>query len=108
VANPLNIPGPDYPLLVFVLSFVALLLAVTIGDALRKRLHHSREDGRDDFGIVLTGTLTLLALIIGFSFSMAISRYDLPKSFEQAEANAIATEYSRADLLPAGGRNEGE
>jgi len=47
---------------------------------------------------VLTATLTLLALIIGFSFSMAVSRYDQRKNYE---ANAIGTEYVRADLLPA-------
>lgn len=91
----------NYPLLVFALSFVALLLAAAIGDILRRRLHITHEDGRDDFGIVLTGTLTLLGLIIGFSFSMAVSRYDVRKNYEQAEVNAIATEYSRADLLPA-------
>ena len=32
---------------------------------------------------------------------MAISRYDQRKNLEEAEANAIGTEYSRADLLPA-------
>jgi hypothetical protein len=44
--------------------------------------------------------LTLLALIIGFSFSMAVSRYDQRKNYEEEEANAIGTEYVRADLLP--------
>ena len=57
-----------------------------------------------DFDIVLTATLTLLALIIGFSFSMAVSRYDQRKNYEEAEANAIGTEYARADLLPADAR----
>ena len=46
-------------------------------------------------------TLTLLALIIGFRFSMAVSRYDLRKTYEEAEANAIGTEFVRAGLLPA-------
>jgi hypothetical protein len=32
---------------------------------------------------------------------MSISRYDLRKTCEQAEANAIATQYVRADLLAA-------
>jgi hypothetical protein len=45
-------------------------------------------------------TLTLLALVIGFSFSMAVSRYDQRKNCEEAEASAIGTEYLRADLLP--------
>jgi hypothetical protein len=49
---------------------------------------------------MLSATLTLLGLLIGFSFSMAISRYDQRKNYEEAEANAIGTEYVRADLLP--------
>jgi hypothetical protein len=44
--------------------------------------------------------LTLFALIVGFTFSMAVTRYDLRKNYEEAEANAIGTEYLRADLLP--------
>lgn len=32
---------------------------------------------------------------------MAVSRYDQRKTYEEAEANAIGTEYLRADLLPA-------
>jgi hypothetical protein len=32
---------------------------------------------------------------------MAVSRYDQRKNYEEAEANAIGTEYLRADLLPA-------
>jgi hypothetical protein len=43
----------------------------------------------------------LLGLIIGFTFSMAITRYDQRKNLEEEEANAIGTEYVRADLLPA-------
>lgn len=53
-----------------------------------------------DLGIIQTAALTLLALIIGFTFSMAIARYDLRQNFEEAEANAIGTEFLRADLLP--------
>ena len=50
---------------------------------------------------MLGATLTLLSLLIGFSFSMAVSRYDQRKNYEEAEANAIGTDYVRADLLPA-------
>ncbi len=56
---------------------------------------------RDDFGIVQSASLTLLALVIGFSLSMAVGRYDQRKNYEEEEANAIGTEYLRADLLPA-------
>ncbi|WP_251373141.1 hypothetical protein [Polynucleobacter ibericus] len=54
-----------------------------------------------DLGIIQTATLTLLALIIGFTFSMAIDRHDQREIFEEGEANAIGTEYLRADLLPS-------
>jgi hypothetical protein len=57
------------------------------------------EEHRGDLSLILAPSLTLLALIIGFSFSMATNRYDQRKNFEEAEANAIGTEYLRAELL---------
>jgi hypothetical protein len=66
-----------------------------------RRRQHQEEAEHEDLGIVLVATLTLLGLIIGFSFSMAISRYDQRKNYEAEEANAISTEYARAGLLPA-------
>ena len=89
------------PYLFFVLSFAILWLSIHIGRALRNRVPSLKEEDRDDLGLVLNASLTLLALLIGFSFSMAVSRYDLRKNYEEAEANAIGTEYVRADLLPA-------
>ena len=91
----------DFPLLVLVLSLLLLFLAAQIGDQLHKRMLPLTEEARGDFGVVLGATLTLLGLLIGFTFSMAVSRYDQRKNYEEAEANAIGTEYLRADLLPA-------
>jgi len=90
----------NFPVLVFVLSVSVLWFSLWIGAALRRRWALP-EEARDDFGVLLTASLTLLGLIIGFSFSMAVSRYDQRKNFEEEEANAIGTEYLRADLLPA-------
>src|SRR5499427_10546657 len=90
----------NFPFLVFALSLLVLFLAAIIGDQLRRRVFPLQDEGREDFNIVLGGTLTLLGLLIGFSFSMAVSRYDQRKNYEEAEANAIGTEYVRADLLP--------
>src|SRR5580698_7809964 len=88
------------PILVFLVSLVALWLAARIGVAFRKR-DIPDEDTRHDLDLAVAATLTLLGLIIGFSFSMATSRYDQRKNLEEAEANAIGTEYTRADLLGA-------
>jgi hypothetical protein len=90
----------DFPFLVLVLSFVLLYSAAYIGDLFRNKVLPLKEEGREDFGVVLGATLTLLALLIGFSFSMAVSRYDQRKNYEEAEANAIGTEYVRAAILP--------
>ena len=91
----------DHPLFVFVVAFIGQSLAVYVGDFFRKQTAQLRQDERHDFDTVRATTMTLLALIIGFSFSMAVSRYDQRKTLEEAEANAIGTEYLRADLLPA-------
>ena len=91
----------DFPLVVFAISFVLLWIAARIGATVLRRRRELDEGARDDFGVILGATLTLLGLIIGFSFSMAISRYDQRKLYEEEEANAIGTQYLRADLLPA-------
>ena len=91
----------DFPFIVSAIVFVVLLVSARIGVWSRKRPWKLKEDERDDFNIVLGASLTLLGLIIGFTFSMAVSRYDQRKNYEEAEANAIGTEYVRADLLPA-------
>jgi len=87
--------------LVLTLSLVVLWISVQIGVFFRKRRRSLDENERGDFGTIMTAILTLLGLIIGFSFSMAIYRYDQRKVLEEAEANAIGTEYVRADFLPA-------
>src|ERR1700740_111702 len=89
-----------YPVLVFVLTFFGLSLAAWIG-VLLSRNRGVEAEARDDFGIILAATLTLLGLIVGFTFSMALGRYDQRKNYEEEEANAIGTEYLRAGLLPA-------
>jgi uncharacterized membrane protein len=97
MANPLH-----QPLLVLPIALGLLCVAAEIGRWLRKKLTIPLADGdHDDFKFILGGTLTLLGLIIGFTFSMAVSRYDLRKTYEEQEANAIGTALLRAELLPA-------
>ena len=90
----------QYPWLIFAATFVALWLASVTGSWLRRRNPSAGDEQHEDLGVILGATLTLLALIIGFSISMATSRYDQRKNLEEAEANAIGTEILRADLLP--------
>jgi hypothetical protein len=89
-----------HPLTVLVLTFALMWLSARVGLLLRVKQPKVGEPSHGDLDLIVAATLTLLGLIIGFSFSMAISRYDLRKTYEEAEANAIGTEYVRADFLP--------
>ncbi len=92
--NPLN-----YPYFIFLFTFISLWVTAQFGARWLTRVRIIESDERDNFGVILGATLTLLGLIIGFSFSMAIERYDQRKNLEEEEANAIGTEYVRANLL---------
>ena len=87
-----------YPLLIFVISFAVLSLASWIGTVRRSR--RRQEMDVREYGVVENSTLTLLGLIIAFTFSMAIARFDQRKQCEATEANTIGTEYLRVSLLP--------
>src|SRR5215813_8446447 len=95
---PLLIFG--YPLFLLLVSFTLLSLSAWIGAFHFKRLRTQVAELEEGYRVIEGATLTLLGLIIGFTFSMAVSRYDQRKNYEEAEANAIGTEYVRADLLP--------
>lgn len=91
----------NFPRIVFVLSLVVLWLSANLGASITQWLRPLREEEREVFGVIQAAILTLLGLLIGFTFTMAVSRYDQRKNYEEAEANAIGTEYLRAGLLPA-------
>ena len=76
-------------------------MSVWFGNAVLSRFRTKDTETSEDLGVIQTATLTLLALIIGFTFSMAIDRHDNREILEEGEANAIGTEYLRADLLPS-------
>jgi hypothetical protein len=90
-----------HPAVLFVVLIVLLIGAVAFGAYVLRRVAILPDEDREDFNVVQTATLTLLALLVGFSLSMAVSRYDQRKNLEEGEANAIGTEYARADLADA-------
>lgn len=91
----------NYPSLLFVVTAVLLWMASKGGALYRNVLNLPAADEEEEqFSLILGATLTLLGLIIGFTFSMAVNRYDQRKNYEEEEANAIGTEYRRLDILP--------
>lgn len=90
----------DYEYLLFAIALVALAGAAQVGVWIEARLRPVKEEEREHLSQVTGACLSILALIIGFSFSAAISRYNARKNCEQEEANAISSEYAMVGLLP--------
>jgi hypothetical protein len=82
---------------IFLASVVVLLVASEAG-----RLIGARASGRggDDVSTLEGAMLGLLALMIGFTFAMTLSRFEARRDAVLAEANAIGTTALRARLLP--------
>jgi hypothetical protein len=91
----------NHPRVLAIACLVVMWLMSMLGVWIRSRLRFSANPDKGDLALVVSATLTLLGLIIGFTFSMAAARYDQRRLYEEEEANAIGTEYVRADLLPA-------
>ncbi len=100
--SPLN----QHPFYILILSLTVLGASVWCGGALLSRFKNKVAWSQTDFNLVQTATLTLLSLIIGFTFSMAIGRFDQRKVLEEAEANSISTAFLRADMLPVEARTQ--
>jgi len=89
-----------FPIPLFLASFLVLSLAAWLGATRFEKPRAEAAALREEFTVIQGATLTLLGLIIGFTFSMALDRYEQRKNFEGAEANAINTALQRAELLP--------
>jgi hypothetical protein len=61
----------------------------------------ARSGGEENVPTLEGAVLGLLALMIGFTFAMALSRFELRRDAVLDEANAIGTTALRARLLPA-------
>jgi len=90
----------DHPILLFFVSLTVLWISAYSGRSVARTAAGPNDGEREDLVVILTAALTLLGLIIGFTFSMAISRYDQRKDLEAAEANAVGTEMVRVGLMP--------
>jgi hypothetical protein len=61
---------------------------------------HAGQQGSGNVSTLEGAVLGLLALMIGFTFSMALSRFEVRRNAVLNEANAIGTTALRARLLP--------
>ena len=87
--------------------FVLLLLAGEAGFLLGRRTRDDTAGAiRSQIGTIEGGILALLGLLLGFTFSMALDRFDTRKRMAVDEANAIGTAALRGQMLPQPQRAE--
>jgi len=94
-------------LLLFLVSIGALILFTELGFHVGRRAgRKTSEKALTQIGAIQAATLGLLALLLGFTFAMAMSRFDVRKQMVLDEANAIGTTFLRTQLLPEPMRRE--
>ncbi|MFL6844536.1 MAG: hypothetical protein ACJ8ER_06610 [Allosphingosinicella sp.] len=89
---------------ILTLAVFALLIALLfVGAFLRHRKDHAAGDAKNEDdafeNLSASAILGLLALLLGFSFALALDRFDLRRSMTLQEANAISTTYLRSQLM---------
>src|SRR5690348_12667659 len=83
-----------------VVAVGSFLIAIEIGYRLGQRRQDKADEPDKSHTNALQGaTLGLLALLLGFTFAMAVSRYDNRKTVIMEQANAIGTAELRSRLL---------
>ncbi|WP_435018020.1 hypothetical protein TA3x_005659 [Tundrisphaera sp. TA3] len=92
----------DLPLGVLIPFLLVLLLVATEGGfrlGFRDKVRMS-EPAKSQVGTIEAALLGLLGLLLGFTYSMASSRYDARKALVGAEITAVRSTLHRARLLP--------
>lgn len=89
--------------LIAAVLFGAMIAASLVGWYLRLRHERARAEGgkppEGQEGYIVSAVLGLQALLLGFTFSLAVDRYDSRRGLVLEEANAIGTTYLRTQLL---------
>lgn len=82
---------------------LAIVLLLAVSGEIGFRAGRRAKDSKESFRSLMNGTgaamLGLLGLLLGFSLSMAVSRWDVRHDVIVNEANAIGTIWLRAGLL---------
>jgi hypothetical protein len=87
--------------------FAAMLALMEVGARIgRKRLAQDPEGARSGTAAAEGAVFALLGLLIAFTFSGALTRFDARRALITQESNAIGTAWDRLELLPASAQPE--
>jgi hypothetical protein len=86
---------------IFALPGLLLIGFAEVGYRLGLRLYSAKDAARkSQIGGIQGALLGLLGLLLGFTFAMAVGRYEARRDLVVKESNAIGTTFLRASLLP--------
>ena len=86
---------------VFFIILAIMLAFAELGFRFGLRLHAANDTARKrQISGIQGAVLGLLGLLLGFTFAMAVQRYDTRRELVLQEANAVRTTYLRGSLLP--------
>ena len=89
------------PLLTCLVLMGLLLVAEEFGFRVKRRTRPGSDSiEKADIALILGAVLTLLALLLGFTYAMSERRFETRRQLVVEEANAIGTTYLRAKALP--------
>lgn len=88
--------------LIAAILFVSMVAIIEFGSWLgMRRASGTAESVKAQLNGLQGSLLGILALLLGFTFSQSLQRYDIRSAAVVDEANAIGTTFLRLDLLPA-------
>jgi hypothetical protein len=91
-------PLDSLPIWAMMLVIAAIFLGACVTGFRIGATNHRPEESNQVH--ILSATLALLGLLVGFTFSLALGRYDARRHLVVEEANAIGTAFLRAQLAP--------
>lgn len=96
------------PAVFFVITFILLWCGVMLGSYLSKHLKEKVNKEEKLVSLLGGALLTFFGLLVGFTFSMAVSRYDARVKLIVKEANAIGTTWLRTSSLEDPARTQSQ
>lgn len=88
--------------LISLMLFLSLVLAIEFGYRIGKRIQKEADEAfKAHINTIAAALLGILALLLGFTLSLSLQRYDQRSEAVVQEANAIGTTWLRVQMLPA-------
>ena len=87
--------------LIALATLVLLIISVEVGYRIGLKVKiEMTQPMKDQISTIQTAILTIFTFLLGFTFAMALSRFDNRKQMVVKESNAIGTAVLRSQLLP--------